>query len=221
MKILVYLNFVITIFLVAGFTWIVTSTSALRKNVNPQDSIEISDLVDTSNGIDDTQTQDDNCGEVCKEEIKNQVEKAVSNFTPQKTEIKTVLVTPASQSKALQVSYIPISGPLNTTSTDWYDAPGTDFNLNIADYGKSAYTTWDVSLKVAHGNGTAYARLFDVTHGIAVIGSEVSLSNNSTLTQVSSGRLNFWSGNNLYRVQIKSLNSFEVTFGSGRVKINY
>jgi len=41
------------------------------------------------------------------------------------------------------------------------------------------------------------------------------------LTQVISGGLSFWAGNNLYRVQLKSLNGFEVTFGSGRIKIIY
>ena len=74
---------------------------------------------------------------------------------------------------------------------------------------------------MANANGTAYARLYDVTHNIAVNGSEVKIENKDTSTQVVSGALSFWAGKNQYRVQIKSLNSFEVTFGSGRVKIVY
>ena len=99
---------------------------------------------------------------------------------------------------------------------------GTEFYLDFnTDYGKSSYANWEAFLKVAHGNGTVYARLYDVTNNIAVNGSEVLITNKSDLNQVISGGLSFWAGNNLYRVQIKSLNSFEVTFGSGRIKIKY
>lgn len=121
----------------------------------------------------------------------------------------------------METTYLPITGLITTTSTDWYDAPGTEFYLNTADYGTKPYLTWEASLKVAHGNGTAFARLYDVTHGIAVNGSEVLVANKTDLTQSYSGSLNFWANNNLYRVQLKSLNSFEVTFGGGRIKIIY
>ena len=73
-------------------------------------------------------------------------------------------------------------------------------------------------MKVTNGNGAAYARLFDVTHGVAVDGSELS-SSAENFAQISSGRIRVWSGNNLYRVQIKSLNGFTVYFDSGRMKI--
>jgi len=33
--------------------------------------------------------------------------------------------------------------------------------------------------------------------------------------------LSFWAGNNQYRIQLKSLNTFEATFGSGKIKIVY
>ena len=100
--------------------------------------------------------------------------------------------------------------------------PGTEFYLDFnTDYGKSAYANWDASLKIKDGNGTAFARLYDVTNKIAVNGSEVNVTNSGNLSQTISGGLSFWAGNNLYRVQLKSLNGFEITFGGGRVKIIY
>lgn len=76
-------------------------------------------------------------------------------------------------------------------------------------------------MKVAHGNGQAYARLFDVTHGIAVAGSEISTTNNSSYLRVNSGNLGLWAGRNVYRVQLKSLNSFEITYTGGRIRITH
>lgn len=160
----------------------------------------------------------DICGTDCQSKIAQEVAKAVATISATKKTVVTQ-VPAAVQGKT---AYIPLAGPITSTSTSWVDAAGTDVYLDLAnDYTKDAYVTWQASLSVAHGNGQAYARLFDVTHGIAVAGSELSTVNNATSQLVSSGSLNLWSGNNLYRVQIKSLNSFEVTFGSGRIKITY
>ena len=205
MKIVVYINFILTLSLIGVVVW-------LAVYQKPKELI--------------TQTLPqyiDQCGETCKKQITDNVAVALSTVsaTPKET-VKTVTITPVPSKSKTQIAYIPISGPITTTSSTWYDAPGTDFYLDFnTDYGKSAYANWQVFLKVIHGNGTAYARLYDVTNKIAVNGSEVKIENQSNLTQVESGALSFWAGNNLYRVQIKSLNTFEVTFGSGRIKFNY
>ncbi len=160
----------------------------------------------------------DICGEDCQKQISEAVSKAVATISGTKTTKEVIKEVPATQT---QTSYIPLTGPITTTSTNWVDAVGTDAYIDlINDYKSSAYITWEAFLKVAYGNGTAYARLYDVTHGIAVNGSEISTATSSS-TQISSGKLSLWAGKNLYRVQLKSLNSFEVTFGSGRIKIVY
>lgn len=159
----------------------------------------------------------DICGEDCQKQISEEVAKAVATISGTKTK-EIVKEVPTTQNKT---SYISLTGPITTTSLDWIDAVGTDVYIDLAnDYGSNTYVTWEAFLKIAYGNGTAYARLFDVTHGIAVNGSEISTTMASS-TQVSSGKLSIWAGRNLYRVQLKSLNSFEVTFGSGRIKITY
>jgi hypothetical protein len=202
MKIIVYINFILTLTLIGVVVWLF----AYQK---PRELI--------------TQTTPqyiDQCGESCKK----QIEEIVTKNSKVET-VKTVTITPfpvvTAKAKA-QTAYIPIAGPLSSTSKDWYDLAGTEFYLNFnTDYGKSAYANWDASLKIKDGNGTVYARIYDVTNKIAVNGSEILVSNKGDLTQVISGGLSFWAGNNLYRVQLKSLNGFEVTFGSGRIKIIY
>jgi len=166
----------------------------------------------------------DVCGENCQKEIRKIVDNALATISSsiKKTAESSKTTTVAVPVLRGETTYIPLAGPITTTSIGWVDAAGTDVYIDLAnEYGKAATVSWDAFLKVAHGNGQAFARLYDVTHGIAVSGSEISTVNNETSTQVSSGNLNLWAGKNLYRVQIKSLNSFEVTFGSGRIKINY
>lgn len=121
-----------------------------------------------------------------------------------------------------QTSYIPMGSTATTTSTDWVDVADSKVYIDlINDYAENAYVTWEASLKVAHDNGKAFARLFDETNGIAVSGSEITVENNSSFVQKSSGYLPLWRGRNLYKVQIKSLNSFEVTYSSGKIKIKH
>ena len=161
----------------------------------------------------------DVCGEDCKSQINDIVSRAVSTISGT---TKTIIQKEtATEPPSKKTAYIPLSGPITTTSTSWVDAAGTDVYIDLAnDYGKGASVFWEAFLQIANGNGQAFARLYDATHGIAVNGSEISTTN-GTSTQVSSGSLNLWAGRNLYRVQLKSLNSFVVTFASGRIKINY
>ncbi len=120
------------------------------------------------------------------------------------------------------VSYITMGNTYSTSSMIWKDVPGSETYIDLTgEYPSGAIGTWSASLKVAHGNGQAFARLYDATNTIAVDGSEISTTNNADYTQAISGNLAFWRGKNLYKVQIKSLNSFEVTYGSGKIKIAY
>ena len=209
MKIIVYINFTLTLFLIGGFVWLLffNKPQVLLKEENVAISSDAPIV--------------DNCGDECKKEIAKQL--AMAQTVDKSGEDKKVIfITPVPQVSKTQINYIPISGPLSTTSSNWYDAPGTDLNLNLkGDYGDKAVATWEGSLKIAHSNGTAYARIYDVTHGIAVNGSEISVTNKADFTQSYSGNLSFWAGNNQYRIQLKSLNTFEATFGSGKIKIVY
>lgn len=159
------------------------------------------------------------CSKECQKLIEDKISQAISTISATNTSTPKSTVISKTESKT---AYIPLAGPITSTSTGWVDVVGTDVYIDLLnDYGKSTYVSWEAFLKVANGNGQAFARLYDATHGIGVDGSEISVTNVASSTQVSSGKLSLWAGRNLYRVQIKSLNSFEVTFGSGRIKITY
>lgn len=164
------------------------------------------------------ETVADSCGEACKKEIERAVTGAIATIsaTP-----KSVVQKTASVSQN-QTVYIPLGGPVSTTSTQWVDVPGVEVYIDkVNDYSSKAVVTWEASLKVKDGNGQAFARLQDITHGISVDGSEISTLNNASAQTVFSGNLSLWAGKNLYRLQLKSLNSYEVTLLSGRIKVSY
>ena len=139
--------------------------------------------------------------------------------SPASSVTKTQIIYQQAPSQT-QITYIPLSGG-NTQNTDWTNVSGTQFNLNISDYGAKAYAVWDANLRVNNANGTTYARIFDITHSIAVNGSEINISNTSSSTDVISSSLSFWQGNNTYVVQLKSLNGSTAFMDSGRIKITY
>jgi hypothetical protein len=119
-------------------------------------------------------------------------------------------------------SFIPLDGTKTTTSTDWETIEDSAVWIDlINDYGSGATVTWSASLKVAHGNGQAYARIWDDTNKIAVGGSELLTTNNVSFETKESGGLPLWAGRNLYKVQIKSLNGFEVTYSGGKMRVSH
>ena len=216
-KYLKYYFLVSIVFLAFGL-WLLYQRVDLISKVLQQ---KYSDFPQTVRELKEVQIKEvDECGEKCKEIIDEKITKAVATISAAtSTKVQTQSSPPSLKG---QTSYISLSGPFTTTATDWYDLKGVEAYIDLEkEYGKGAIVSWESSLKVAHGNGTAYARLFDVTHGIAVSGSEISAVNNADSKLVTSGILNLWAGRNLYRVQIKSLNSFEVTFGEGRIKVSY
>lgn len=167
-------------------------------------------------GISDNEIND--CGEVCKQVVDAVVSKAIATISG-----KTKIVeTKNTSEKTPQTAYVPMGTTYTTTSTDWYTINDTAIYIDlINDYGANATVSWEGSLKVAYGNGQAFARLWDDTNKIAVNGSELTTINNSAYSLVSSKDLPFWRGRNLYKLQIKSLNSFEVSLTGGKIKIQY
>lgn len=215
-KYLKYYFLVSIIFLALGL-WLLYQRVDLISKVLQQ---KYTDFPQTTKELTEVKVETvDVCNEECLKTIDQEVAKAVATISG----VAKVTNLPSNQSALKgETTYISLSGPFTTTSSDWIDLNGAEVYIDLEkEYGKNATATWEATLKVAHGNGQSYARLFDVTHQIGVSGSEISTTNNSDSKLVASGNLNLWSGRNLYRVQIKSLNSFEVTFGGGRIKVNY
>lgn len=170
----------------------------------------------------------DNCGPSCQSYISEVVKQYSVGTSPMPSITPSPAAKPTStpqviyqtSPQAARITYIPLSGG-QTQNTDWTDISSSAFTLNIGDYGSKAASVWDANIRVDNANGETFVRLFDKTHGIAVNGSEISITNTSTSTDVVSGALSFWAGNNSYVVQVKSLNSSTAFMDSGRIKISY
>jgi len=119
--------------------------------------------------------------------------------------------------KTKSTQYIPIPGNGSTMENKWVDLVGTEFYISTDDYPNLVGAYFEANMKLTNGNGLAYLRLFDITAGIEVWGSEIS-TNSFTFTSVSSGKLTIRNGTHLYRVQAKSLTADTTVFNSGRIK---
>lgn len=198
--------------LAAGIYYLYTNQQEISKKI---------ELLQGSGGSDsnlDVQILED-CNQSCREEIAKAVSDALSDIPSITTETIVEKETIVIESQG--TDYIPMGTSATTTSTDWVDVDDSAVYIDLEnDYGGDATVSWEASLKVAHGNGQVFARLYDDTNKIAVDFSELSTENNVEFSQRSSGNLPFWKGRNLYRVQIKSLNSFEVTYSGGRIKVS-
>lgn len=212
---LLSLIIVLSLSLAGIFLYLQTRIDKLETSVNLLSSPHNPELVGDDSKI---ETPSDNCGEICKKTIEDLVSKAISTVSSKTRVVEKV----ASLPKTSGTSYIPMGSTYTTTSTAWYTLDDTSVYIDlINDYGSSATVSWEASLKVAHGNGQAYVRLWDDTNKIAVNGSELTTINNRDYVLVSTGELPFWKGRNLYKVQIKSLNSFEVSLTGGKIKVSY
>jgi hypothetical protein len=160
------------------------------------------------------------CTDACRNEIEEIVSNTVLDVGLDKTE--KIIETKTIVTDSSGTDYVALGSTSSTTSMDWVTLEETGVYINLEnDYGKDAAVSWDVTLKVAHANGQAFARLYDATNNIAVDYSELTTTDNADYLRVGSGNLPFWRGRNLYKVQIKSLNSFEITYGGGNIKIIY
>ncbi len=164
----------------------------------------------------------DTCGAECRKYIEDKVNSlAVSLMVtpaPAPTGETVIINKTAPRQKTRTVSYVTIPGNGSSTANDWQDLTGTDFYFDKADYPGLVSVYFEANMKLFNGNGMAYVRLFDVTHGIGVQGSETN-TNSQTDSLLSSGQMTFWAGKNLIRVQAKTLTADTTIYNYGRLKI--
>jgi hypothetical protein len=166
----------------------------------------------------ETKLQESGCKDECKAYIDKTISQSLSRINASITPTPMVTPTLISQKKTKKVSYIPIPGSGETTQTGWTAISGTDFYVSKADFPGLSAVFFEVNIKLVNGNGSAFVRLYDISHSIAVVGSELSTSS-QTSTFVSVGPLSLWEGYNHYRVQAKSLTADTTVFESGRLKV--
>lgn len=163
-------------------------------------------------------TVTDTCGPVCQKYIDDKISQSLSNLPTSQPTSVVVSSAPIYKSKIKSISYLPVPGNGSTGSNNWSDISGTDFYFDTADYPGLVSIYFETNIKLFNGNGTAFVRLYDVTHGVGVQGSEVK-TNYQQDTAVVSGQVSFYQGKNFIRVQAKSLTADTAIFSSGRLKI--
>jgi hypothetical protein len=154
------------------------------------------------------------CTDLINQSVKNIPVPICSCAVPTATIIKA---EKTAINKIKTTQYIPIPGNGSTLENKWTDLPGTEFYISTDDYPNLNGAYFEANMRLLNGNGLAYLRLFDVTAGIEVWGSEIS-TGSQNFTSVSSGKMTFRTGNHLYRVQAKSLTADTTVFNSGRIK---
>jgi hypothetical protein len=123
-----------------------------------------------------------------------------------------------SKTKIRTVQYVTIPGSGSTSANVWTNLAGTEFYFDTADYPGLIEIYFEANMRLVNGNGRAYVQLYDATHGIGVQGSDVNTTS-QTDTVITSGRVSFWAGKNLIRVQAKSLTADTAVYNSGRLRI--
>jgi hypothetical protein len=157
----------------------------------------------------------------CDADCKAYVDGKIAEIVNSQSEPTPVIVTGnqvQAPGKIRKVSYVPIPGSGSTRETNWTSLAGTDFYLTKSDYKGLIGVYFEANIKLINGNGTANVRLYDATHSVAVSGSELSTSN-QTSTFVTVGPIPLWEGYNNYQIQAKSLTADTTVFESGRLKI--
>jgi hypothetical protein len=139
-------------------------------------------------------------------------------ITPAPTEKPIVVAKIAPKTKTRTVQYVAIPGSGSTQNNTWTNISGTDFYFNPADYPGLLEIYFEANIKLFNGNGMAYVQLFNATSGVGVQGSDIQI-NSQADTLVTSGKVTFWAGKNLIRVQAKSLTADTAVYNSGRLRI--
>jgi len=106
----------------------------------------------------------------------------------------------------------------SSDSQDWLDLAGIETYLDSSKYPGIKEAHFEASLRIPSGNGQVSARLYNVTDKHPVWNSEVA-SQGATGRLVTSAKINFDSGNKLYRVQMSSSMGYQSFLDNSRITI--
>lgn len=155
----------------------------------------------------------------CLDDCKNYIDEKIAGISFPTSSPKGIVKTiPKPTAKTKSVSYFSVPGTGSTLQNSWTDISGTDFFFDPAEHPGLSDVRFETNIRLVNGNGQASIRLYDVTHSIGVNNSDV-YTTSQTSSLVTSGAINFWSGRNQYRVQIKSLTADTAVYESGRLRM--
>ena len=163
-----------------------------------------------------TQTVD-RCGEECMAAIAARVEELKSGRVEVSPTVRPT-AKPVAGAKTRREQVLTIPGEGSSSSMNWTDITATNFYFDTKDYPGLTEVYFEAKMKLLNGNGYGYVRLYDVTNGIAINGSENN-TNSQSEVWTKSQKVYFWAGKNLVRVQAKSLTVDTVVYTQGRLRI--
>lgn len=133
---------------------------------------------------------------------------APTNTVPQQTIVQT----------AQKEIFIPV-GDGSTTSRSYVNLSGAQVTIDSSKYSGIASVDFEASLRVANGNGKAYAQLYNLTAGHPVWNSELSTTSGTGVLLVSPA-ISLDSGQNTYIIQAKTdITDWSANVSTGRIKI--
>lgn len=178
-------------------------------------------------------SNEQDCGQNCQQYIDSQINKLKEQLdedqtlpkpSPSSSLIVLSVATPTpttnlNNSSQPKEYYIYFGVNSSTIKTDWTDLAGSEIKFNTSNYPGAKKFVFQVNLLSDANDRDTFVRIFDSTHSVGVIGSEISYRGLSVATKESD--LTFLSGNLNLKVQIKSLNGNLATITNPRIKIVY
>lgn len=174
----------------------------------------------------------DACGPICRNQISEEVSRAIATVSAKEKTEKVILREEASTNtnannptiipvyeKAKNI-WIPLVSSANTTNTNWTDVTPSDFYFDQEDYPGIKQVVFVAYLRAVDATGPVYARVYDVTNKRGVDNSEISTSSNS-YQRFETTALSIWRGNNLYRLQLKSGIGTQVILSEAKLKVEW
>lgn len=166
----------------------------------------------------------DQCGTECQKMIDTKLAEAKKELlkalpTPPVVSGNTTMAAPTGKStKVRREELLTIPGNGNISQNDWTQINSTAFYFDTRDYPGLVEVYFEAKMNLENGNGTAYVRLYDATHGIGVNGSENTTTSQQAVWSKSQ-KVYFWFGRNLLYVQAKSLTADTVGYFNGQLRL--
>lgn len=172
----------------------------------------------------ETKTATDSCGLICRQTIKEEIEKELSKL-PSSAGQSSVspsvprIVQPTKTNGKPKEVYIPLTTGGSTTAVTWEDILPSEFYFDLNNYQGYREIRFEVYL-LSLNNDPGKVRIYDFTNKRAVDYSELQTTS-SSFSRIESGAITIWRGNNKYTVQLRSANGTEVKLKDARLKIIY
>jgi hypothetical protein len=155
------------------------------------------------------------CGDnlICASTCKQLFDAALATLAGQPK--NNPVTSAASQNKAGEY-FIPL-GSVTLKSFDWVDT-GMQAYVDPANYQGLKAVYFEASMRIPTANGRVWLRLVQANENSVVPGSEI-WGETDKPRMATSAPITLWSGNKLYKVQLKTTMDFEAVVDSARLRI--